>query len=298
MQEPGKQPQEVTSPEAPDKPSPYPDGHFYSPIVDTAELLDRKRVIWPDHPPALLGIDLNESSHERILAEWFPRYMPDYDYPETLDAECDKTQFHTQNSQFSWLDARTLFVILRKTKPSRMIEVGSGFSSLLSADVNHRFHNDHCHFLCIEPYPRAFLLDGVPGMSDLIVEKVQDVPLEEFDKLQDGDILFIDSSHVSKTASDVNFLYFEVLPRLKSGVWVHVHDIFLPFEYPMEWVLEDKRSWNEQYLLRALLMYSKAFQVEFGCMYAQRAFPGLVEAGLGLAPGRGFGGGSFWISRR
>ena len=135
-------------------------------------------------------------------------------------------------------------------------------------------------------------------MSELVTQKVQDIPLAEFDKLKRGDILFIDSSHVCKTASDVNFLYFEVLPRLKAGVLVHVHDIFLPFEYPVEWVMEDNRSWNEQYLLRALLMYSRAFRVMFGCMYAQDKFPDLVERALGLPAGGGFGGGSFWLKKR
>ena len=298
MQDPGKQPDAGELPPVEDIRTAYPNGHFYSPVVNTAELMDIKDRIWPDRLPALPGIDLNDRSHRRILAKWFPRYMPDYDYPEKLSGDQDETQFHTHNSQFSWLDARTLFVFLRKVKPRRMIEVGSGFSSLLSADVNHRFLDDRCHFLCIEPYPRAFLLDGVPGMSELVTQKVQDIPLAEFDKLKRGDILFIDSSHVCKTASDVNFLYFEVLPRLKAGVLVHVHDIFLPFEYPVEWVMEDNRSWNEQYLLRALLMYSRAFRVMFGCMYAQDKFPDLVERALGLPAGGGFGGGSFWLKKR
>jgi hypothetical protein len=132
----------------------------------------------------------------------------------------------------------------------------------------------------------------------LTTQKVQDTPLDEFDKLKRGDILFIDSSHVCKTASDVNFLYFEVLPRLKAGVLVHIHDIFLPFEYPVEWVMDDNRSWNEQYLLRALMMHSRAFRVLFGCRYAQDKFPGLVERALGLSAGHGFGGGSFWLKKR
>lgn len=275
----------------------YPNGHFYSPVVDTADLLDKQDSLWPDWPPMIRGIDFNDQSQKRVLQKWFPRFMPDYDYPEKLAEGHDQTRFHTQNSQFSWLDARTLFVFLRKVKPRRMIEAGSGFSSLLSADVNHRFLGNRCHFQCIEPYPRDFLLEDVPGLSALIQQKVEDVPLAEFDKLQRGDILFIDSSHVCKTASDVYFLYFEVLPRLKAGVLVHIHDIFLPYEYPREWVMDDNRSWNEQYLLRALLMHSRAFQVLFGCRYAQGKYPELVERALSLPKGLSFGGGSFWIRR-
>lgn len=276
----------------------YPNGHFYSPVVDPAELMDKRDSIWPDQLPTMPGIDFNPRNQKRILQKWFPRYMPDYDYPEKLDASHDETQFHTRNSQFSWLDARTLFVFLRAVKPRRMIEVGSGFSSLLSADVNHRFLNDRCELRCIEPYPREFLLAGIPGLSELIVRKVQDVPVGEFEKLRRGDILFIDSSHVCKTAGDVNFLYFEVLPRLRAGVLVHIHDIFLPFEYPQEWVMDDNRSWNEQYLLQALLIHSSAFKVLFGCMYAQGKYPELVERVLSLPKGRSFGGGSFWIRKR
>jgi len=123
-----------------------------------------------------------------------------------------------------------------------MIEVGSGFSSLLIADVNTRFLNNSCKFQCIEPYPREFLVGGVAGVSELIVQKVQDIPPGYFETLDEGDILFIDSSHVCKTGSDVNFLYFEILPRLKPGVLIHIHDIFLPLEYPQEWVIDENRS--------------------------------------------------------
>jgi len=121
--------------------------------------------------------------------------------------------------------------------------------------------------------------------------------VDPFTSLQAGDILFIDSSHVAKTGSDVNFLYFEVLPRLASGVRIHVHDILLPADYPKDWVLRENRSWNEQYVLRALLMYSTGFRVMFGCNYAFRGFPGLVAAALGDPNGPSFGGGSLWLER-
>ncbi|MBU6199666.1 MAG: hypothetical protein KGP08_08415, partial [Xanthomonadaceae bacterium] len=137
----------------------------------------------------------------------------------------------------------------------------------------------------------------VPGVSRLLEEKVQNVALAEFAALQAGDILFIDSSHVAKTGSDVNYLYFEVLPRLASGVRVHIHDIFLPHDYPREWVLGENRSWNEQYLLRALLMHSSAFRVVFGCSYAFWRFPDLVQAALAHPRGHAFAGGSIWIER-
>ncbi|MDE2256894.1 MAG: class I SAM-dependent methyltransferase, partial [Xanthomonadaceae bacterium] len=239
----------------------HPDGHFYSPVVDPAELNPER--VWP-HDPKILGIDFDDAGHERILRELFPHWMPKYDYPERAEQK-PAAQFFTQNPAFSWLDARAYFVLLNEWKPRRLIEVGSGFSTLLAADVNRRFLDGNLDITCIEPYPMPFLKSGVPGVSRLLEEKVQNVALAEFAALQAGDILFIDSSHVAKTGSDVNYLYFEVLPRLASGVCVHIHDIFLPHDYPREWVLGENRSWNEQYLLRALLMHSSAFRVVFGC---------------------------------
>lgn len=272
----------------------HPDGHFYSPVVDPSTL-DANRVWPPD--PRLEGIQFNDRSHESILRGPFPRFMPDYDYPERLDETPELSRFYTQNSQFSWLDARALFVLLRHWQPRCMIEVGCGFSTLLSADVNRRFLDGRMSFTCIEPYPRTFLRNGVPGVTRLIEAKVQDVSLEEFAVLQSGDILFIDSSHVAKTGSDVNFLYFEVLPRLAPGVHVHVHDIFLPHDYPRNWVIDENRSWNEQYLLRALLMHSSGFRVTFGCSYAFWRFPDLVRDALKHPRGHAYAGGSFWFER-
>ncbi len=274
----------------------HPNGHFYSPVVDPAELLPRARSIWSLGASSVLGIDFNCKAHKIVLNSWFPRHISKYDYPEVLvENQAEGEHFYTQNSQFSWLDSRVLFVFLNEIRPARMIEVGSGYSSLLTADVNNIFLNNSCEFQCIEPYPKDFLVNGVAGISELITQQVQDVPLSNFEILEKGDILFIDSSHVCKTGSDVNFLYFEVLPRLKSGVLVHVHDIFLPLEYPREWVLEENRSWNEQYLLRALLMYSDSFQVFFGSNFAFYEFPELVIRALNLSSKAGFGGGSFWF---
>jgi hypothetical protein len=269
-------------------------GHFYSPVVDP-RTLDAAR-LWPARPE-ILGIDFNDGSHETILQDIFPRFIAAYDYPERLEENPELTQFFTQNSQFSWLDSRALFVLLREWRPQRFIEVGSGFSTLLAADVNRRFLGDSIAITCVEPYPREFLRKGIIGVSRLIEEKVQDVPLAEFTALQAGDVLFIDSSHVAKTGSDVNFLYFDVLPRLKPGVRVHIHDIFLPHDYPRDWVIDENRSWNEQYLLRALLMHSKAYRVVFGCSYAFWRFPELVKAALAHPRGHAFAGGSFWIER-
>lgn len=279
------------------KPAAHPDGHFYSPVVDPDDILSRKEEIWPAQP-RVLGIDFNDDHHRRVLEEYFPRYIHDYQYPEKApneDAELEG--FYTQNSQFSWLDARALFVLLREWRPRRIIEVGSGYSSLLMGDVNQRFLGGDCEITCIEPFPRPFLERGIAGVSKVIVQPVQAVPFAAFAALQAGDVLFIDSSHVAKTGSDVNYLVFEVLPRLAPGVKIHIHDIFLPHGYLYNWVVDENRSWNEQYLIRALLMYSTAFAVSFGCSYAFHRFPQLVRTALNLPAGHAFSGGSLWLER-
>jgi hypothetical protein len=272
----------------------HENGHFYSPVVDPAELAAQIDRLWPAQPQ-VLGIDFNDASHEKILRELFPRHIGAYDYPEEMVDTPDLQQFYTRNSQFSWLDSRTLFVLLRSWRPRRLIEIGSGYSTLLAADVNRRFLDGSLEVTCVEPYPRPFLKAGIPGVSRLIEEKVQNLALDEFSRLEAGDILFIDSSHVAKTGSDVNYLYFEVLPRLAVGVRVHIHDIFLPHDYPRDWAIDENRSWNEQYLLRALLMHSTAFRVLFGCSYAFWKFPELVKQALAHPRGHAFAGGSFWM---
>jgi hypothetical protein len=278
---------------------PYPEGHFYAPTPNVEELSERADEIWFPGPQEILGIDFNRASHEHILDSWFPRYLADYDYPDELPEHLLEQQggaprYFSNNGQFGLLDSRTLFVFLRALRPARLIEVGSGFSSLLIADVNRRFLDCACHVTCIEPFPRAFLQAELEGIDELLVQKVQDVPVDTFAQLQAGDILFIDSSHVAKTGSDVNYLLFEVLPRLATGVYIHFHDVFLPKEYPRQWVLEDGRAWNEQYLLRALLMYSSAFEVIFGSRNAMVCYPQQLRDKLGLE----LFGGSFWIRKK
>lgn len=272
----------------------HPNGHFYSPVVDPNEL--DAAAIWPDQP-RVEGIDFNDASHEIILREVLPRHLPAYDYPERLDDSPQLVDFYTCNPQFSWLDSRAYFALLREWAPRQVIEIGSGYSTLLVADVNRRFLGNRTRVTCIEPYPREFLRGGVPGVTSLVEKKVQQVGLDTFSALGAGDILFIDSSHVSKTGSDVNFLFFEILPRLAPGVRVHVHDIFLPHDYPKEWVTGLNLSWNEQYLLRALLTFSNGFKVVFGCSYAFWRFPELVRQALANPKGYSYAGGSFWIER-
>ena len=274
----------------------FPNGHFYSPVIDPAEVRASATRIWPTNPDAR-GIDFNEGAQRQLLREVFPRFIADYDYPETLPDDSDSQRFFDRNPAFAWLDSRALFVMLRHWQPRRVVEVGSGFSTLLIADINRRFLDGKVNVRCIEPYPPPFLGRPMDGIAELMQARVQDVPLETFEQLESGDVLFIDSSHVSKTGSDVNHLMFEVLPRLATGVRIHFHDIFLPFDYPRAWVLDMGLYWNEQYLLRALLTFSTAFRVIFGSTYASVVCADDVTAALSLSRGSIYGGGSFWIEK-
>ena len=283
----------------PPKPSPptttpFSAGHFYSPVVDVADLRAQEERIWPAKP-TVLGIDFNDAYHEQVLREYFPAFYPDFAYPAQPDG--NPLSFHLENDQFGWLDCRALFVLLRAWRPKRFIEVGSGFSTLLIADVNRRFLDGAMKISCIEPYPRAVLGSPELGLEQLVERKVQDVELAFFDRLDAGDVLFIDSSHIAKTGSDVNHLCFEVLPRLRRGVRIHFHDIFLPVDYPKQWVLDQNRSWNEQYLVRALLMFSNAFRVLFGSGYAFAAHAAALRDALRDPGGAYYGGGSLWIEK-
>ncbi len=273
-----------------------PVGHFYSAICDPNELRDNAEQIWSDKKHNF-GIDMNQGYHQDVLNHSFPQFIEAFNYVEKKQETSSDTQYYIQNSQYSWFDARLLFVMLNRLKPQKVIEVGSGFSSLLIADVNHRLLNNAFDFTCIEPFPRDFLRKDIKGLNQVIVEKVQTQDVSIFETLNQGDILFIDSSHVSKTGSDVNYIVFEILPRLKKGVIIHFHDIYLPYEYPKEWAIDLNRSWNEQYILQAMLMYSSAFRVLFGSNYAFNYYPELVAKALQKPLEKAFGGVSLWIER-
>jgi predicted O-methyltransferase YrrM len=270
----------------------FPIGHFYSPIANPADIRAREQKIWMrvDEMP---GIDLCIPDQLTLLSQLKP-YTASINYP--VEQPEDSTTYFYGNDQYPVLDAEFLYALLCHFKPKTMIEVGSGFSSLITADVNRRILGSKLDFSCIEPFPRRFLIDGVDGITRLVRQKVEDVELSFFDRLDSGDILFIDSSHVSKVGSDVNYLFFEVLPRLKKGVMVHVHDIFLPDEYPRTWVIDQGRNWNEQYLLRAFLQFNTDWRVIWAAHFMGTRYTAAVQETFPRYPKLG-GGGSFWMKR-
>ena len=180
--------------------------------------------------------------------------------------------------------------MIRHFKPETVLEVGSGHSTLLGAQACRL--NESTRYLCIDPWPRDFIAGGVPG-TELIREKVENLGIELFQQLQRNDILFVDSSHVIRTASDVCFIILEVLPRLAEGVIVHFHDIFLPFEYPKEWIVERRLFWTEQYLLQAYLTENNRAKVVFANHFMSETYTEEVRQTFPNA--LWIGGGSLWI---
>lgn len=265
-------------------------GHFHSPLCHPGELAARRATLWQgagDMP----GVDLDIGGQRRLLRDIFPPLLTEFAYPV---ASTDPHAYIIDNPQFQQADARSLFALLRHWRPRRVIEVGSGYSTLLMADVNRRLLGGTMDITAIEPYPRDFLRD-LPGLAALRIEGVQDTPDAVFDTLADGDVLFIDSSHVLKTGSDLTHLLTRVLPRLRSGVRVHLHDVFLPDEYPPHWVLDLNRSWNEQYALHAILANGSRYRVLYGTQFALTRLAADAAAAFGDLAGRSHAGGSFWI---
>ena len=274
----------------------WPIDHYYSPVPDYRALAaepGRSR-IWPSPPRQTPGIDWRDAEQVALVRDELGAQTR-IDFPDGPTG--DPRDYHPANEMFSLLDAWFLQGMLRHLRPRRMIEVGCGWSSLVTAKVNREYLEGALRFTCIEPYPPQFLERGVEGISGLIASPAEEVAIENYLDLATGDILFIDSSHTVKTGSDVVFLLTEVLPRLNSGVVVHIHDIFLPWDYPQPWVFEG-RAWNEQYAVQAFLEFNSAFRILLGSAWMVYSHPDVLAAEIPGYPAKyQNGGGSLWIQR-
>ena len=268
-------------------------GHFYSPIVSVKEIIKYENQIWrKDLTDKISGIDLNTVSQLQNIKE-ISKY---YNYIPYKSQQQENLRYYFENDFYSYSDGIILFMMINHLKPKRIIEVGSGFSSALMLDTNQLFFNGSIKLISIEPYPeRLFSLfqEGDNKGNNVIEDKVQLVDKEIFKQLEKDDILFIDSTHVAKTGSDVNYILFEILPILKSGVLIHFHDVFYPFEYPKDWVISG-RNWNENYFLRAFLMYNNEFKIylfpHFLHIFYKEAFQEMPLAYKNT-------GGSLWVKK-
>ncbi len=227
--------------------------HYYEPMFDYRNFphdFDAART--------LPGLDLNVSGQFELLEKLV--------YQEEIailpKEKIDSDLFYMNNGSFGPGDAEYYYQIIRATRPRKIIEIGSGYSTLIALKAIGKNQDDdasyQCSHICIEPYERLFLED-LP--VSLIRERVEDVDLSVFQQLEENDILFIDSSHVIRPNGDVLHEYLEVLPVLNRGVIVQVHDIFTPCDYPIDWLRDRVRFWNEQYLLEALLTQTDQWEV-------------------------------------
>lgn len=271
--------------------------HFHSPVPDT-RILSREPTrsrLWPEHAPEQPGLEWRGDAQLRLVREELAQQEPMV-FPEQPTE--DPTEFFSSNPAFAPHDAWALQAMLRHLRPRRMIETGSGWTSLLAARVNREHLGEEMELACIDPYPQDFMAGGIDGVTELIKKPVEEMPVEYFQKLESGDVLFIDSTHTLKTGSDVTFLFGEIIPRLQPGVVIHIHDIFLPGEYPQQWVLSGW-SWNEQYLVQAFLAFNDAFEVLLSLGWLAHRHPQVIEEAVPnferFYPGRG---GSLWIRRK
>lgn len=250
----------------------YTPGHYYSPYPSDEAINSHKIINYK-----ISGIELNKDAQISLLSD-LKLYYKELNWSETKTASYN---YFYNNPYFSYSDAIFLHCICMHFKPKKIIEVGSGYSSAAMLDINKLFFDNEIELTFIEPYPEERLFQLVEDRSHVIVDFIQNIPLESFKNLQENDILFIDTSHVSKFQSDVNHIIFNILPTLNSGVIIHIHDIFYPFEYPIEW-LKKGRAWNETYLLRAFLQYNNQFEILLFSSYLEQEVPEWFQQNMPL----------------
>lgn len=262
--------------------------HYHEPLVYASDL---HRPLNADRP--LPGLDLNIDEQLTQLSC--------FSYQAELDAfpvlRRRPYEYYYRNGVFASGDSEYLYSIIRLLQPRRLIEIGSGLSTLMARAALDRNAQEGvvAEHVCIEPYE----FDWLEGLGiQVIREPIEACKLAIFDQLAANDILFIDSSHVIRAQGDVLFEYLELLPRLRPGVYVHIHDIFTPRDYLAPWLLERQWLWNEQYLLEAFLSFNKAFRVVGALNYLWHAHRAAVCAAfpvIAREPWREPG--SFWIVR-
>jgi predicted O-methyltransferase YrrM len=266
--------------------------HYYEPMINSAHL---RYALSKDRE--LPGIDLNVAEQLTFIGQFTFR-------EELLGfplVQKNRLEFYYHNGSFVSGDAEYLYSLVRLVKPRKIIEIGCGYSTVMTRNAVDRNKSDDasysCDHICIEPYEQPWLEElGV----QVIRRRVEECDIGLFASLEKGDILFIDSSHVIRPQGDVLFEYLEVLPMLKPGVFVHVHDIFTPRDYLQEWIVDEMKLWNEQYLLEAFLSFNKEFRVIGAVNFLKHNHPAalaerfpILEMEIGhREPG------SFWIVRQ
>lgn len=270
----------------------WPPGHFYSPVPSLAEVAARDATIFAI-TDRLAGVDLNVAGQLAL----FERLAVHYRTQPFSDQPGPGWTFGFDNPNFGHGEAVILHCLLQELRPKRVFEIGSGYSSCALVDLNRHLFDGAMQLRFFEPYPQ--LLHSLLGddIADAVVTAtaIQDVEPSVFAQLEAGDLLLIDSTHVTKTGSDVNHLLFHALPAVRPGVMIHFHDIYFPFEYPRDWVYAG-RAWNEAYILRAFLQYNTDFEISFYNQYFAHYHHDRLVEDMPLCAAHA--GSSLWLKRR
>lgn len=250
-----------------------PPGHFHSTIPDMADIWARKDTVWAERTE-VPGIDVRAEDQLALVGKLAALSR---EHPWT---EGSRLRYRFDNHMIATGDALVLYGMLRLHQPRRVVEVGSGFSSALMLDTDDTHFGGSTRFTFIDPYPdrlNGLLSDADRERATVIEDRAELLDPTVFTGLSAGDLLFIDSSHVSRIGSDVNHLFLELLPQLPAGVLVHIHDIPWPFEYWPRWVAQG-RYWNEAYLLRALLVGNPGLRILWFSSYMERVHREVLDA--------------------
>ena len=244
--------------------------HFYEVVPNTRFIAQK----YSDSARILPGIDWRFPQGEQRALELIRRYGAEFFESST------RFGFREKNHYFRGVDALMLYVILRDLKPAKLVEVGQGFSTRIALAALERNAADtgtRPHFVSVDPYPR-FRGEDVPASVtlELLEKELQDI--EPAWLLENCGFLFVDSSHVFKFGSDVMFELIRLYPQLPKNSLLHIHDIFSPFDYPRDWMVKDKRFWNEQYALECFLMFNSTFEIHLPVNFLVRESQALAQA--------------------
>ena len=243
--------------------------HYYSPVPDIEDL--RTRRVWDRRSP-MAGVDMREAHQLALLAELGRDFGAECRWPH--EPSRDGSEFYTDNSSFSYGCAAATHALIRKLKPRRVIEAGSGFSSRVIAAalrMNEKDSGKRAEYTVVDPFP-GDALERLPGVGEVLRRRVELIEPGMFRTLGENDILFVDSGHTVRAGGDVNFLVLDILPVLAPGVVVHFHDIALPYEYAEVYFTNPKFRvfWTEAYLLQAFLCHNAAYEVLLAMNFLMR----------------------------
>ena len=264
--------------------------HYYQPVYDVHCLPAH---LWTDKYP-LHGVNFNADDQFALLEQF--KYQDELSVIP-VDIPAKPLGFYHRNHSFEAADAEMLYNMVRFFKPRRVIEIGAGYSTRImkySLDVNRVKGYASIH-RCIEPYDVPWIEQL--GIDEVIRLRVEDVERILFDELEANDILFIDSSHVLRTGGDVFVEYLQILPILKPGVLVHIHDIFIPYEYPKDWIVNKRRFWTEQYIVQAFLSFNQEFEILSAVHWLAMEHPERLARACPVYGKLGGVPGSFWVRK-